>query len=231
MIFLGEVQSINPAKPAELPAGLSGSISVERDTTVFNVHKIWKVDARLSDNIALIAQRTDCTYWFKAGSSYLVYAYGPDEDGYYSTNKCSLTTTVENADEQIEILNALISAKAGQSSDDYFGYGCGGGIAARYPKTTIYRDGRLYSSTKSWTGADNNSEKDLSSDPVLAKEIFERLSQIDLDLINGVHEPAPYHCYFRAKLAGTEYRATWGGGKTDIPAELEDIGRLLLGNN
>jgi hypothetical protein len=123
LIFLGEVQSINPAKPAELPAGLSGSISVERDTTVFNVHKIWKGDARLSDNIALIAQRTDCTYWFKAGSSYLVYAYGPDEDGYYSTNKCSLTTTVENADEQIEILNALISAKAGQSSDDYFGYG------------------------------------------------------------------------------------------------------------
>lgn len=235
VIFLGDVLSIMQKTPSTHHSNETdyisiNSISSEKDITVFNVRQLWKGDNSLSKSIILIDRRTDCTYRFKIGKSYLVYAYGPDKEGYFSTSVCSLTTTADKANPQIKILNTLFNEITENSNNDYFGYGCGGGIAARYPEIMIFRDGRLQKKTVSWIDLSSKSKKVLPSNPALAKEIFERLRQIDLDVINGVNEPASFNCYFHAKLGSSVYSATWGGGETEIPIEIEKLGRFLYTN-
>lgn len=49
-----------------------------------------------------------CGYSFQEGVTYLLYLYGPTEDGYYSTSFCTRTQQVsEQTQQEIDILNTL----------------------------------------------------------------------------------------------------------------------------
>jgi hypothetical protein len=53
---------------------------------------------------------------FPETGTFLVYAYGPNAKGYYSTSICQRTKPAEAAKEEIAILDAL-AAEAGQTSE------------------------------------------------------------------------------------------------------------------
>lgn len=65
------------------------------------------------------ADAAACGVTLKPGSRYLVYAYGPDDNGRISTNLCMRTAQAEDAAQEIEILNAttrpasMVSRKTG----------------------------------------------------------------------------------------------------------------------
>jgi len=69
----------------------------------FRIERLWK--GNLSDEVTIITGHGggDCGYRFEVGESYLVYAYGSDENR-LGTNICQRTKKLSDAREDLRIL-------------------------------------------------------------------------------------------------------------------------------
>lgn len=73
----------------------------------FNTLRIWKGD--LSANSLEVARESQtCGFTFKAGSRYLVYAHGPENDGRIETGRCMRTALLEKSSRDIAVLDAML---------------------------------------------------------------------------------------------------------------------------
>lgn len=48
-----------------------------------------------------------CGISFVEGKTYLLYLYGPNKQGYYSSSSCTRTKPAEGAEEEVEVLNSI----------------------------------------------------------------------------------------------------------------------------
>jgi len=84
----------------------------ERQTTQFVSLKSWKGNfpARFSTQIETTC--CVCGYRFKAGTKYLLYLSGPDEQGAFQTNTCSRTKVADEfARDEIQLLDTLYASE------------------------------------------------------------------------------------------------------------------------
>jgi hypothetical protein len=208
---------------ASIERGPKGAGSI-----TFEAKKWWKGPVVKPDSLRFRLQGTFCDIWAEPGEEIIIYGFGPDEDGNYNTTTCDLMTGARDIEEETRILDSLDLSDLAEWNRDYFAYGCGGGIAATYPISVIYRDGRMSQSSNSHRLDVDRRPRLLPSNPAFADEIFETLENIDLAAINNIREPAPRSCYFRALIGPVSYSADWGGGGTKMPVELEELGRRLV---
>lgn len=73
----------------------------------FNPLRIWKGD-KAATTLETAATLQACGFVFKAGSQYLVYAHGPDDDGRIATSRCTRTAPLEESSREIAMLNAML---------------------------------------------------------------------------------------------------------------------------
>ncbi len=71
----------------------------------FTVLRIFKGDKSVTQ-LQTPADSASCGVVLKPGSRYLIYAYGPEDNGRISTNLCMRTALVEQATQDIEVLDA-----------------------------------------------------------------------------------------------------------------------------
>jgi tetratricopeptide (TPR) repeat protein len=84
----------------------------------FNPIRIWKGD-KTATTLETSADWQACGFRFKAGSQYLVYAYGPDDNGRIETSRCMRTAPLADSSRDIALLNALLApANVRQSPSD-----------------------------------------------------------------------------------------------------------------
>ncbi len=81
----------------------------------FSIIKSWKGHLKKDLYTRIITQCCLCGYSFEEKKKYLLYLYGPDKEGFYSTSICIRTTYAENAEEDIEILDELVNEKQEQN--------------------------------------------------------------------------------------------------------------------
>ncbi|RUO38589.1 hypothetical protein CWE13_02790 [Aliidiomarina shirensis] len=84
---------------------------IEIEITQFRTLQSWKGEHGETFKTRINTACCMCGYAFSSGASYLLYLYGPDDEGYYAASTCSRTTRATNADEEIEVLNRLVSSE------------------------------------------------------------------------------------------------------------------------
>jgi hypothetical protein len=215
VVFLGTVKAAEPVVP-----GQSGILT-------FAVDRAWKglEDGPVQMEFAL--KGTLCDVRFEPGELIVIYGFGPNKDGTFETSTCALATGVASRDEEISILNRMATAWASEPEGDWVAYGCGGGFAAVYPLSTIYRNGRRYSSTTSVLDPSASTTTELPPDPQRAAAVFAAVDKVDLAAVNQIQDPAPYGCYFKGATEHGSVNAIWGGSAAELPVELQEVIRLI----
>ncbi|WP_194755957.1 hypothetical protein [Aliidiomarina indica] len=80
----------------------------ERQKTHFVTKQTWKGDHGPRFKTDIVTACCLCGYAFSEGQTYLLYLYGPNEDGYFSTNICSRTKIAsDEIDKELEILDLI----------------------------------------------------------------------------------------------------------------------------
>ena len=105
-VLLAQAVSIQDGK---LPAGWNSNEDAmyEGQTTHFSTIESWKGIHGKQLYTQIVTACCMCGMMFEQGKIYLLYLYGPNKDGYFSTSICSRTTHVENAEEEINFLRKL----------------------------------------------------------------------------------------------------------------------------
>ena len=87
----------------------------EVQKTKFRVTRQWKGVAQQVFELHIDVQCCVCGYEFPKTGEFLVYASGPDAEGYFQTNICTRTKPASEAMKEIEILDELtLRRSAGQ---------------------------------------------------------------------------------------------------------------------
>lgn len=73
----------------------------------FNPLRVWKGD-RSATILETAVDPEACGLSFESGSQYLVYAYGPDDEGRIETGRCTRTALAGESSRDIAVLEALI---------------------------------------------------------------------------------------------------------------------------
>jgi tetratricopeptide (TPR) repeat protein len=73
----------------------------------FNPLRIWKGD-QSANSVEVALQSQTCGFTLRAGAQYLIYAYGPDDNGRIETGRCMRTALVEKSSKDIAILDELV---------------------------------------------------------------------------------------------------------------------------
>ncbi|HUG97189.1 MAG TPA: hypothetical protein VMJ94_06575, partial [Nitrososphaera sp.] len=73
---------------------------------VFHVDTAWKGISKDTVKVLTPAQSSACGYQFEEGKSYIVYAYGGNEDLSLKTSICGRTSPAENALEHFIVLGS-----------------------------------------------------------------------------------------------------------------------------
>ncbi|WP_395376580.1 hypothetical protein [Marinicella sp. W31] len=79
----------------------------DAEITQFSIIKSWKGALTTEVKTKIITACCMCGMSFSHSGSYLLYLYGPDDDGYYSTSICSRTKLTEDDDPEIHILDQI----------------------------------------------------------------------------------------------------------------------------
>lgn len=73
----------------------------------FNPIRVWKGD-RSATILETAVDPQACGLSFESGSQYLVYAYGPDDEGRIETSRCTRTALAAESSREIAVLDALL---------------------------------------------------------------------------------------------------------------------------
>jgi hypothetical protein len=86
---------------------------LEGAITTFDVIKTWKGPTEATVRTRIVTACCVCGVSFEAGGEYLLYASGPDADGFLSTSRCQRGGLAAGAREEIKLLDAI----AGEDRD------------------------------------------------------------------------------------------------------------------
>ena len=105
-VFLGRITS------SEMESWREAIPLTEIRKTKFKILKQWK-GAKADDlEFRVDVQCCVCGYEFPPKGEFLVYAYGPTADGYYTTSTCTRTRHASEAGKDIEVLDSLVGDAA-----------------------------------------------------------------------------------------------------------------------
>ena len=214
VVFRGSVKSVIPKTMpgSRHESGSSYLAGSSGDIALFDVEKVWKGDPGLAE-LELFTNVTMCDLWFEPGNEAVLMVYKDEDFGVYTTNICIMSFYDISSDEElVRVLDGISAEEVADWQSDYITYGCGGGIAASYSDTTIYRDGRRTRHSYSFRGEKSSEKVELDPDPELAESVFNRIDFNELDRIDGMDQWATYKCRMVARVFGREYSATWSGG-------------------
>ncbi|MFC6635477.1 hypothetical protein [Microbulbifer taiwanensis] len=111
-VVLAKVESIEKLEPYEYQVEIGSSkkeTSYNRHKTHFSEIKSWKGEHGKQFYTDIVVACCMCGFHFEEGKEYLLYLYGPNEEGYFSTSVCSRTTRLtDEANQEIEVLNDLL---------------------------------------------------------------------------------------------------------------------------
>ncbi len=82
----------------------------------FNPLKVWKGD----HSATILETAVDpqaCGFSFQSGSQYLVYAYGPNDEGRIETGRCTRTALADESSREIAVLDALLKPTPATTQD------------------------------------------------------------------------------------------------------------------
>lgn len=82
-------------------------IELDGVITQFNQVQSWKGSHGKSFHTRINTAGGMCGYSFSEGKTYLLYLYGADDDGYYTTSTCSRTKPLRRVERELEVLNDL----------------------------------------------------------------------------------------------------------------------------
>jgi hypothetical protein len=106
-VFIGTVTDNSPIKTVE------DGQEVREWVVRFAAEEVLRGAQGSTTEIVLNLQSTSCTFGFKKGERYLVYAYRNPQDKKLSTSICTRTRTVSEAGEDLQYIRGLASAAAG----------------------------------------------------------------------------------------------------------------------
>lgn len=103
LVFLGRIETTQRVTLME-----EDDFEVEYQRTQFYILDSWKGEK--SNRVFVQSAITCCLCGFEFPSSgvFLVFAYGPDKDGYYEATSCTRPLRQSEANEDIAILNELV---------------------------------------------------------------------------------------------------------------------------
>ena len=81
----------------------------EGQITRFTLLDVFKGEAEDSILTKSLKSNASCDLFFEQGTAYLLYLYGPDQEGYYSTTICNRSIKLEGAKQDLEVLKQLRS--------------------------------------------------------------------------------------------------------------------------
>lgn len=100
LVFLGRIEG------TERFTRMEYDFEVEYQRTQFYILEAWKGEKANRVFIQSAITCCLCGYEFPKSGVFLVYAYGPDEDGYYEATSCTRPLKRSEANEDIAILNS-----------------------------------------------------------------------------------------------------------------------------
>lgn len=111
-VVLAKVETIEKLEPFQYSQDDDSSEQrtfYYRHKTHFSEVQSWKGKHGKQFYTNIVVACCMCGYTFEEGRVYLLYLYGPDEQGFYSTSSCSRTTRLsEELKPELEILNSLL---------------------------------------------------------------------------------------------------------------------------
>jgi hypothetical protein len=110
LVFVGRIESKEKYSVDE------DGYKLEYERTQFYVVQSWKGEKASRVYVESMVTCCMCGYAFPETGSFLVYAYGPKANGYYSTSICHRTKPLEAATQEVGLLDEIVAA-AQQTSD------------------------------------------------------------------------------------------------------------------
>lgn len=109
VVFVGRIESTEPFSVDQ------NGHTYNYQRTQFYVVQSWKGDKSARVYTESVTGCCMCGIWFPEKGTYLVYASGPKPNGSYSTGICTRTKPIDDANEEIALLDELV-AKGKQTS-------------------------------------------------------------------------------------------------------------------
>lgn len=103
LVFLGRIEGSERFKLME-----EDDSEVEYQRTQFYIIEAWKGEKANRVFVQSAITCCLCGYEFPESGVFLVFAYGPDKDGYYEATSCTRPLRRSEANEDIAILNELV---------------------------------------------------------------------------------------------------------------------------
>jgi hypothetical protein len=108
LVFVGRIESKERFSVDE------EDMKLDYERTQFYIVQSWKGEKAIRVYVQSTVTCCLCGFRFPEKGSFLVYAFGPDQNGYYSTSICVRTKPLEEATEEIAMLDAIVAeAKPG----------------------------------------------------------------------------------------------------------------------
>lgn len=108
LIFVGRIESTERLKLKQ-----AEDFEIEYQRTQFYILESWKGETASRMFIQSAITCCLCGYEFPESGVFLVFAYGPDRNGYYEATSCTPPLRRSEATEEIAILNDLVGVRAG----------------------------------------------------------------------------------------------------------------------
>lgn len=102
LVFVGRIESQEHFSRVEAPG-----LDFDYQRTEFLVLDSWKGEKAVRIYVQSGVTCCMCGYQFPKTGVFLVYAYGPDEHGVYSTSICTRTKPIDEAAKDIAVLTSL----------------------------------------------------------------------------------------------------------------------------
>jgi hypothetical protein len=111
LVFVGRIESKEKYSVDEVDG-----VKLEYERTQFYVVQSWKGEKATRVYVESMITCCMCGYVFPETGSFLVYASGPNRDGYYSTSICRRTKPLREATQDIALLDEIVAQAKHTSS-------------------------------------------------------------------------------------------------------------------
>jgi hypothetical protein len=110
LVFIGRIESQEKFTLDE------DDMKHDYERTQFYVVQSWKGEKATRVYVESMVTCCMCGIRFPETGSFLVYAYGPKPNGYYTTSVCSRTKPLADANDEIAMLDAIVAEAEPASS-------------------------------------------------------------------------------------------------------------------
>jgi hypothetical protein len=112
LVFLGRIESTEVMKISE------HGFEAQYQKTQFYILQSWKGESSSRVHVRTALECCMCEYKFPTFGVFLVFAYGPNDDGVYTTSSCDHPMPLEHAKEDVTLMDQIgeIKGRTNRSS-------------------------------------------------------------------------------------------------------------------